>query len=330
MESAHFAAGYLRLLYRFLRLTSAEQQRLFASVPFNEADLMRPDFHVPFEQAMSLCRQALKVTPPGLALRVGHQLQVASHGPLGTAMQTAGDLRQALNTFIHFLPIRASFYDMTLQEQGEQTQIKCDVHTIPADLVPFFTEAIVFSLVNCIWFYAGRSDTLLEAGFAYPEPAYADLYRTTFETRIRFAQPTSTILFKSELLQLGSPEADADSFAISVQRCRQHQHSLGQVDNVVAQVQQFLWDNPGKLWSIEEVAQVFAMSSRTLIRKMRDAHTSYQAVRDGVLQVQSVTLLNTMSVEATAISLGFAEASSFRRAFKRWYGANPSQYHRSS
>jgi len=70
------------------------------------------------------------------------------------------------------------------------------------------------------------------------------------------------------------------------------------------------------------------MSGRTLIRKIRERGTTYQALRDTALKRQAKIYLATMSVEAAGLALGFADTSSFRRTFKRWFGCNPSALRR--
>jgi len=41
-----------------------------------------------------------------------------------------------------------------------------------------------------------------------------------------------------------------------------------------------------------------------------------------------VECLESMSVEATAVTLGFSDASSFRRACRRWFGVPPAALRR--
>ena len=70
------------------------------------------------------------------------------------------------------------------------------------------------------------------------------------------------------------------------------------------------------------------MSERTLRRRLADAGTGYQALLDEVRQALAEEMLDTgvLSVEDVAQRLGYAEASSFIHAFKRWRGMTPSQY----
>ena len=70
------------------------------------------------------------------------------------------------------------------------------------------------------------------------------------------------------------------------------------------------------------------MSSRTLIRKLALEGTKFQIIRDEQAKKQAANYLTdaSLSVESIGHLLGFSDASSFRRSFKRWFGETPSQY----
>ena len=110
-----------------------------------------------------------------------------------------------------------------------------------------------------------------------------------------------------------------------VNRCRQEMEQRAAGDTTGA-IEQFLWNNPGKLWRVDELAGAFGTSTRTLLRRLAAEDTTFQAVRDVVLQQQAEAYLASLSVADTAAALGFSEESSFRRAFKRWCGTPPGDF----
>ena len=72
------------------------------------------------------------------------------------------------------------------------------------------------------------------------------------------------------------------------------------------------------------------MSCRTLIRRLADEETKFQTLRDGLAKEQAAKYLSdgNLSVESVGYLMGFSDASSFRRSFKRWFGEAPSEYMR--
>jgi AraC-like DNA-binding protein len=81
---------------------------------------------------------------------------------------------------------------------------------------------------------------------------------------------------------------------------------------------------------MDSVARQLVMSPRTLRRRLEAEGTSYRALVDEVRQALAEEMLATgaLTVEDVAIRLGYAEASSFIYAFKRWKGTTPAAYAR--
>ena len=323
MSEPFFATGYIRLLYRFVNAQVSETA-LLKGTGYSASDVMRADFEMPFSAQMCLIENALTHSSLGLALRLGQQLQLAAHGALGTAMQTAPNLRVALSTFAELIGARASFFSLCSREEQDSVCIEISLQDLPAKVVPFFTESVLLTLTNCITYFAGHDNNVLCIELAYPSPSYAADYASVFGNTVAFSRPTTTLSFERSLLTLSSPEVDVARFEESLLRCRSALDELGRRQDIARGVENFLWENPGRLWSVEELAPLFAMSARTLVRQLKKSGTNYQSLRDGVLKQQSVNNLKSMTVEATAFALGFAEPSSFRRAFKRWFGVAPS------
>lgn len=326
MSEPYFATGYVRLLFRLVGPERVSAHHLFEGTDCSEADLMRADFEMPFAAQMRFCENALTHCEPSLGLKVGYQLQLAAHGALGTAMQSAPDLQTALATFAQFIPARASFFSMALVETDKAARVEITISHLSERLIPFFSESILFTLTHCLTFYTGQRESAGTIQLAYSPPAYVLDYGAAFGEPIEFNSARTLITFDRTLLSLPSPEADAIAFAESVRRCKQQIDQRQVNDDVVGSIETFLLDNPGKLWTIGEIAPLFAMSPRTLIRKLKGSGTTYQQLRDDAFKRQAAIYLRSMSVEATALSLGFADTSSFRRTFKRWFGVTPSEF----
>ena len=79
------------------------------------------------------------------------------------------------------------------------------------------------------------------------------------------------------------------------------------------------------------IAASAAMSVATLRRKLSIERTSFRALSDTVLHETVLNHLEAgLSVEEIALQLGYSDARSFRRAFQRVFGKNPSELKRSA
>ena len=225
---------------------------------------MQADFEMPFAAQMRLVENALAGAVPGLGLRVGHQLQLAAHGALGTALQSAPDLKTALDTFAQFVSMRASFFSLKRSQTQQSIAIRIAITDLPVNLIPFFSESILSSLSHCLTFYTGQKDNLSRIDLAYASPEYGTDYAALLGGPVAFSGECTQISFDRTLLSLPSPEADAMTFEESLNRCRTLMEARRQRHDVVQNIVSFLQENPGKLWTVAEVAPLFAVSSRTL------------------------------------------------------------------
>jgi AraC-like DNA-binding protein len=81
--------------------------------------------------------------------------------------------------------------------------------------------------------------------------------------------------------------------------------------------------------ALEEVAATLERPSSTFRRQLERSGTSFRKLRDASLAAQAQRLLQRgdLSVEQIASRLGFSDASTFRRAFRKWCGVAPTRWH---
>ena len=70
------------------------------------------------------------------------------------------------------------------------------------------------------------------------------------------------------------------------------------------------------------------MNVRSLQRKLQQKDTSFKKILNEVREDLALKYIKDSSLTVSEISflLGFAETSSFSRAFKRWTGGSPKAY----
>jgi AraC-like DNA-binding protein len=76
----------------------------------------------------------------------------------------------------------------------------------------------------------------------------------------------------------------------------------------------------GNEWpNMQEMSRALAMAPRTLQRRLREEGTTFRSVLDELrLRLAAAPSVARRTQADLSIMLGFAEASVFRRAFKRW------------
>jgi AraC-like DNA-binding protein len=76
------------------------------------------------------------------------------------------------------------------------------------------------------------------------------------------------------------------------------------------------------------VARDLHTSARTLRRQLAIESTSFRGIREDVCRQRAEELLRggTLTIEAIAIQIGYATASAFTHAFRRWFGVSPTAF----
>ncbi len=75
------------------------------------------------------------------------------------------------------------------------------------------------------------------------------------------------------------------------------------------------------------MAKQLRFSQRTLDRHLSRLKTTYKQLREEIqLDAAQVLLRERKTIKSIALQVGFADVSSFVRAFKRWTGVTPGEY----
>lgn len=87
----------------------------------------------------------------------------------------------------------------------------------------------------------------------------------------------------------------------------------------------------GEMPSLEAVGKVLGVTPQTLRRRLQEEGQGYQAIKDDLRRDVAIEYLARPDLTLIEIAnlLGFSEASTFHRAFKKWTGVAPGEYRHS-
>ena len=331
----HPSSSYARILFRHLRLREDNCRDYFAGTNVGYEELMTLDGTIPRTDLSQIYRNALAISGrEDLGLSVGTQLHLSAHGPLGVATFSGADLRTALTLLAKYSQTRTDFFDITVSEHSQGMTVRFAETFDLNDLRVFITESVLIGLFSAINFFLGVNQFRGHVSFAYPRPGYGQKYQDHFGGKLKFNQPATEIIVPEVSLSVASPAADSELHQQSVAILERELKAIkaGEVEDSDLSMQEtiakLMSENPGRIWTLKEVALKLHMSPRTVIRKLASEGTRFQNVRDEVGKNQATNYLSdaSLSVESVGYLMGFSDVSSFRRSFKRWFGETPSQY----
>lgn len=195
---------------------------------------------------------------------------------------------------------------------------------------------------------------LLEVHFCYPKPEHAKELKLMFPCRHKFGQSQNKLTFdasfahcelirsKNEIVQfldhspfdlLTIPGFDL-STSTEVKQCllRSYNDNKGNNKNYTKENKQGHPIQKLGLPTLEQVANELNLSQPTLHRRLKQEGLSFQVIKDELMKDLAIELLTKqkMPVYEIAERVGFSDARSLTRAFKKWTGLTPREYSRLS
>ena len=333
-EHLPIPSTYSRIVARELGLQERDLPRLLRGTGLS-TDILLPgdETQITGLQQLQVLENAWRMgNVPEFGLRLGHQLQPSAHGPLGYLALASPDIISALVTLRDFLPARIPFAQLTLHQGPEW--INCSLKILlPAqpeerrmllECFVLLVQAVVESLL--------RRD-LIEASiqFDFPEPNYSDAYPDYLHSPVAFSQAHNRIRLPASLARVSNVARDPEAYALAESLCRR---MLDQAPAAAAsmrdRVRRLLLSQPAGSLNEDDVARAMYVSRRTLTRRLEKEGSGFRAIREQLMAELAAQHLqeSDYSVEAVAATLGYHDASNFRRAFRRWYGITPAEYRR--
>jgi AraC-like DNA-binding protein len=172
---------------------------------------------------------------------------------------------------------------------------------------------------------------LMRVEFSHPRPANISEHERIFECPVRFSADSGQLVIARDAWDTPSTGSHPDMFSVLDTHARMLLDQLPSAADTVGRVREAIeaelrGGNP----TLESIARRLAIGPRTLQRRLRDHGVVFNDVLDAMRFRAAKSYLAHGDIAGTEVAylLGFAEQSSFNRAFKRWSGQTPSEYRR--
>ncbi len=323
-------ATYAALLLDAAGVHGVDGHELLAAAGIEPSQVSDPAGRLSVLDIACLADRAVEMSgEPGLGYEMALASSVTSHGIMGFGMMTSRSLREAIRMGTDYLQLRVPVLHAELRVEDGVAAVAV-TETVPLDtLRPVLYDLFLVKLARIGRSLTDRGLDLddVELWFDYPRPGY----HVRFADRLppmAFEMGANELRFDARLLDAELPTADPMNARLVEDQCRREVEQLGIGVDVVGQVRAALRSAPEGYPSLVDVAELLHTSSRTLKRRLRDHGTSFHELLDEARRTEGARLLTatSLSVEQIAQRLGYADASSFRRAFQSWTGATPSRF----
>jgi len=320
---------YLRNLLELVQSRGADPQALLVNAGLAVTLPDQFDATLSWQQFQTVIRGCCAVIKePALGLYLGSQLTITTHGLLGLATMSSGNLQQALALICKYTPTRSPLLTLAMQQQHNQVALILTELQPLTDIRQFLVDTFAVALHAILNFVSGNQYRLRQVQFAFARPDYSALYQAFFPCAVLFDQKEHRLVFDAADLAIVSPWADKQVQRQLTAQCEQELQRWQQRQSMSGLVQLMLGRTKGRIPGIEQAAAEFALSSRTLRRRLKHEQTSYQQL---VVQWRSdmarqYLMTTTLPVQQIGYLLGYADQANFGRAFRREHGVSPQQF----
>lgn len=317
---------YSRLLGAYLQGLGFSQSDIFKGTHLHWGELVNEHRYLSLEQLSRLIRRAQGLTrQQAIGLEMARSTSVSAHGALGYAVVSAADLRAMLDVLVRFAAIRIRWISLSLSECQDGTTLHIDELLDLGPSREFIVGALLGTFTQMVNAIAPHQTSGMSVSLPFDSPAIRARYAELLDCHVYFGQAGFAIHLPEPCLSQPCLTADPSIHRNALRDCEHQLAMLSQGGPLSQQVSIALLDQAGEYPSLAIMAQRFAMSPRSLIRKLKAENTRYQQLLDKVRQEQALWLLQetALPIEQIAERLGYQDTSNFSRTFRRWFGATP-------
>jgi len=233
-----------------------------------------------------------------------------------------------VQTLLAFLNLMLGDFHASLIRQDDLAQIVLrEGSAAPRRAFAYFTYWMIVHGAAC-WL-AGRRLPILAVEARCPQPSFCDDYQVMFTENLRFDAAQTRLILAVDGLDAPVRRTAAELRRFLAQAPANILVKYRDPHSLARQLRHLLRDRPAETWPpLEALAVQLGQSVSTLRRRLAAEGQNYQALKDSVRKEQAMRWLADAERPFSDIAerLGFADSSSFYKAFRKWTGASPGQY----
>ena len=314
----------------FFRLNAELFAPYLHEVGLDEQVLHSPDSEIPLARYIALWEVLGREVDPAIGLRIGSSTHSSALGAFGHALRSAPSIPLMLRCLSHFIVVFSHATRVGVEE--DQQGVKLSYQITEASIVQRrqdaeFSLALALTLIREI---TGDARLVpLRIDFEHAAPADLSVHRELFQCPLYFDQPDNRGYFSHELLALPVRTGDSRLFsALQPFLEEQRQRRVAPSDLLSRLGHHIASSLSSGGTSLELMARSLGMGPRTLQRRLAEQQVEFSQLVEDVRRALARQYVagGEYSITEVALLLGYAEASSFSRAFRRWTGQSPQAY----
>jgi len=291
-----------------------------------------PDLRIKQSAVTALWNCAVQLSGnESIALNLATNVTADALHLIGYSMMSSTTLLEGCQRFVRYQRAVGELFEISLTSDEGYYALDFGFRDVSEDFATQSIDAALAVTVGFVRWLTQRPDCSPERVYLMREaPLDTKAYTELFQCPVLFGQSSNQMHYATSTMALVIPTAHEELSGIHEQLLGAYLKGMDKrnttdiYDIVEEQVIKML---PSGLPKVSAVAAALNMSARTLHRRLGEVDLNYQSSLELVRKRLAKRYLeSSLSLKEVAYLIGFAELSSFYRAFKRWYGIPPKQY----
>jgi AraC-like DNA-binding protein len=323
-------SGVILGIVDFLERNGFEPREIVGDGPMKMVESADSYRQVDLLHIMSIFQQVADHTNrPDIGLELGQSVDLAQLGPIGFMFMNAPTVGEALVDFVRFGPVFQTQAHFGLKRGKRRACVEYSSNHPEMPGWEIDSEVTVGYIMGIIIKLMGRKIVPDEIHFDHPPICKSSDYLKLLSVRPSFGRKMNRLYYPLNLLDEPIRGANPLLYAVLSYHMSDLANAMpkesGLIDVISNNIRRGLGSSTATL---EHVASELGIEPRTLQRRLLKTGTSFQKLFDQIRLELALYYLDrtTLDVTQIAFELGYAEASVFSRAFKRWTGMAPGSY----
>lgn len=327
-------AGYVVGLIDAVARAGVDRETLMRGAGLDPHEETLPQARLPMADVIALFEAASVLTRrDDIGLEFARRVRPGTFNVLGYALMTCRTLGEAIEMAPHYrrLVFDIGYSEMRFVQTELQARLSWHVVSQALPYCRSLAESLIASWYHFGRWMAGVELPLEEVLFLHEAPADQRPYLAFFECPVRFGAGENALVFSRTLLGMSLVQADENLHLAMREQARAAMEKAFSHADLAHRVRQALIPLMPKCEAtLEHAASALGMSARTLQRRLGSVSSGFQSVLDSARKDMAVIYLRdpALSVLDVSLLLGYAEQSSFTRAFRGWFACSPSVWRR--
>ncbi|MFZ6645644.1 AraC family transcriptional regulator ligand-binding domain-containing protein [Undibacterium sp. TJN25] len=301
---------------------------MFPVFDLNDAGLPRSGRRISYLQARESLLQARYKGGADLGVLSGSRKTLDNLGAMGAGMLAQPTLRQAVKFGLHYQLVAGSMLQLELEIDGHNAVLVSHALFDDAEIQEFLDADHLATAVSAMRQLPCVPTQLASVELRGNVQASRSVLEDFFGCKVRCGADASRLVFASPMLDtplLPQRMATQPAQLESQKACDQELAEMGVVGK--QSLVRKLVSMQCEFHSVQHMATALGTSPRSLHRLLSREGTSYFHITETVRMERAKRLLLAgATTEDVAERLGYSDARSFRRAFKRWTMLTPSDF----